>query len=475
MRTIFIFLSIYLSLFSQPLFSQTYSIVNCPYNYYVPSGGTNLTLGDDELKVVPIPFNFTFFDNSYSQVYVCSNGYITFNNVPTATGCCSGQGLPNATAPNNLIAAAWEDLYPPAGGTISYKTEGTAPSRVFVVTWDNVPHFAAGHQVFMQIQLHEALNEVRIMLQNMPSDGGLHTLGLENATGTVAYTPLGRNRANWSATNEAWAFVNCTSLTAPNCTSPTVNQGQSVSLSASGLPSATLRWFDASAGGNLLATGATFTTPALLNPDTFYVDQTTGTCTSQRNAVTVEVMSSPLPITLVNFTGESKEKSNTLHWNTTMETSASHFEIEKKNPNNEIYEQIGQIQARNLINGSLYLYEDNQPLIGKNTYRLKMMDINGAFSYSKEIEILHASAQEIQIYPNPASEVIHISLQNTENETVIFSLINELGEEVLHNAYETKGQGIATIHLQGLSSGVYCYKIHTFSQKKTGRLVVVNE
>jgi len=115
---------------------------------------------------------------------------VTFNNVLTATGCCQGQLLPNPNTPNNLIAAAWEDLYPPGGGTISYKTNGLAPNRLFTVTWNNVPHFAAGNKVFIQIQLMETSHEIRVMLQAMPSDGGLHTLGIENATGTVAIHQL---------------------------------------------------------------------------------------------------------------------------------------------------------------------------------------------------------------------------------------------------------------------------------------------
>ena len=51
----------------------------------------------------------------------------------------------------------------------------------------------------------------------------------------------------------------------------------------------TFEWYDASTGGNLIATGATFTTPVLTNSITYYVQADNGGCTSQRAAINVTV------------------------------------------------------------------------------------------------------------------------------------------------------------------------------------------
>lgn len=52
----------------------------------------------------------------------------------------------------------------------------------------------------------------------------------------------------------------------------------------------TLQWYDAPSGGNLLATGPTFTTPALLNDTVFYLQNTLGQCTSVRIPVPVTII-----------------------------------------------------------------------------------------------------------------------------------------------------------------------------------------
>ena len=77
------------------------------------TAGTAVSLGDDQVSgALPLGFNFDFYGNNYSQFYISSNGFITFS--PSFnSGCCSGQFIPNAANPNNLIAAVWTDLYPP--------------------------------------------------------------------------------------------------------------------------------------------------------------------------------------------------------------------------------------------------------------------------------------------------------------------------------------------------------------------------
>ena len=56
--------------------------------------------------------------------------------------------------------------------------------------------------------MFETSNIVEIHCQNCQDDAsGNATLGIENATGTVGYSPIGYNAAQWSATNLAWRFV----------------------------------------------------------------------------------------------------------------------------------------------------------------------------------------------------------------------------------------------------------------------------
>jgi len=76
---------------------------------------------------------------------------------------------------------------------------------------------------------------------------------------------------------------------APTSTGPSICPGSVATLTATA-PSGTIQWYDASVGGNLLASGTTFTTPALGATTTYYVQNTVGTCVSPRTAVTVSII-----------------------------------------------------------------------------------------------------------------------------------------------------------------------------------------
>lgn len=179
---------------------------------YAPlaGSGTTVSLGDDQLSsALPIGFSFDFFGNTYTNFYISSNGFMTFS-ASSGDGCCSGQNLPNTGNPNDVIAFAWEDLDPGDGfGSINYFTSGTSPNRILVMNFNAIPHYPGGsngNPVTTQVQLHETSNWIEIHTGSMTTDGGSHTMGIENATGTIAYTVPGRNGVSWSATNDFVRF-----------------------------------------------------------------------------------------------------------------------------------------------------------------------------------------------------------------------------------------------------------------------------
>lgn len=174
----------------------------------LPGSGTALILGDDQVSgVLPIGFTFTFFGNTYTDLYVSSNGFITFS-AGMPSGCCSGQLIPNTLTVNNEIAFSWDDMYPPGNGTIEYFTTGTAPFQTFVLNFFDIP-FCCGSvaAVKTQVILYESTNIIEIHTEyaNGVSPG---TMGIENIDGTVAYAVPGRNSSAWpSLVNDYVAFI----------------------------------------------------------------------------------------------------------------------------------------------------------------------------------------------------------------------------------------------------------------------------
>ena len=137
----------------------------------------------DEISAISIPFPFDFYGISYTQLYISSNGFITFT-ADTDAGCCSGRPLPQNDTWNNLIALFWEDLSRPEGN-IRYQTLGTPGNREFVIGFYRVPHHYDHHHVTFELILHEASGDIELQYGEAPGDGGTHSVGIENADGTI--------------------------------------------------------------------------------------------------------------------------------------------------------------------------------------------------------------------------------------------------------------------------------------------------
>ena len=195
-----------------------YTVSSIPYAALAPAGSPTVlwnTYQDDILSAaIPMPWaGFSYYGTPITNFFVSSNGYIQLETSSPVSA--TAQTLPNAAAPNNIIALAWSDLildeldFPTAN--IRYFTNGTTPNRILVVEYTKLRFFLGsglGQEVTGQIRLYESDNhiEVAALSVNDAGDGWPKTLGVENALGTVGIAAPGRNNGTWNTSNEAWAF-----------------------------------------------------------------------------------------------------------------------------------------------------------------------------------------------------------------------------------------------------------------------------
>ncbi len=145
--------------------------------------------GDDTLYgSFNIGFTFNFYGTDYTTFYVCNNGFVTF-----VGGNCgyNETDMPIGAAPNNFIAAFWDDLY--TSGTIKYELFGSAPNRYMVVSFEGINHISyQASSANFQVILYEGSNNIRLQytdstMGNASVDYGLSaTVGIENSTGSYA-------------------------------------------------------------------------------------------------------------------------------------------------------------------------------------------------------------------------------------------------------------------------------------------------
>ncbi|WP_299440118.1 HYR domain-containing protein [uncultured Aquimarina sp.] len=190
----------------------------------ISATGTEVILNDDDVSsALPIGFTFAFYGNQYTELYLSSNGFITFSDENESSN--RAQLIPDTSKPNNLIAFDWNDINPSVRGTIRYTTIGTAPNRTLIVDFDNVAYFASSLNTTVQVKLFETSNRIEIHATNIEDVGKDKTMGLENINGTSAIAVSGRNRTRWSANNEVVAFLP-TSEVFDNCGVDTLEASQ---------------------------------------------------------------------------------------------------------------------------------------------------------------------------------------------------------------------------------------------------------
>lgn len=189
--------------------TNTYAISNIPFATQNMASATVLTLADEAVSdALTIGFPFKFFEQTYNEIFVSSNGLVGFTKFGLEYYTNLVEVVPQpAYLPNNFIAFAWGDLNPAAGGTITYQQMGVAPNRKFIVDFNNIPFQAnSANKVTAQVILHEN-NTIEIQVTDISAGGIIKTMGLENIDASLGVAVTGRNASIWSATNEGILFT----------------------------------------------------------------------------------------------------------------------------------------------------------------------------------------------------------------------------------------------------------------------------
>ncbi|MBO9611797.1 MAG: T9SS type A sorting domain-containing protein [Dyadobacter sp.] len=202
-------------------------------------------------------------------------------------------------------------------------------------------------------------------------------------------------------------------------------------------------------------------------PGTYIYSVTAGQGGCAKTSEVVVTVTDVLPVTLIAFKAAVKESQVLLNWSTAEETNSSHFEIQRS-ASGDNWQVVGNVQAANESRERMdYEAVDNRPLIGGNLYRLKMVDHDSTFSYSKIARVVFDSPELFSFYPNPAADRLQLTEAALKNAASV-ELLDQTGKTVLKTS--KLGSAISIGHLP---AGMYVLQIIGRDDIVTSRKVAI--
>lgn len=180
-----------------------------------------------------------------------------------------------------------------------------------------------------------------------------------------------------------------------------------------------------------------------------YTATDNGGAVSSPATVTIPFTASPLPVRLVSFKATGTGTEAVLDWTTLSERNSKGFSVERS-PNAGNWESLGWVDSKSgngLSTARLtYTYTDSHPAAPVSYYRLKMLDLDGTYSYSP---VASVEMFRIVVYPNPARD--YVSVSGIHSSDVREVALHDLsGRVVFRGAFPDKGILITKDFAKGL-------------------------
>lgn len=196
------------------------------------------------------------------------------------------------------------------------------------------------------------------------------------------------------------------------------------------------------------------------------------------------VLTATLPVKWMNFDGKNLGDKVQLNWITVNEINNVRFDIERST-NNQNFGKIGFVKGfGNTVVIQKYDFIDEltnlnniDPFSDKLYYRLKQIDYDGNYHYSKTISIDAPSMFGVFVYPNPFNEFLNVAINsNISNQNCDVKLMNISGRELITKSFITNNKEFVyeMKEVNLLNPGIYFIRITVDGKIFTNKIIKIN-
>ena len=179
-----------------------------------------------------------------------------------------------------------------------------------------------------------------------------------------------------------------------------------------------------------------------------------------------------LPVEWLTFKGRYVGDQVQLDWATGSEENNSHFVIERTHDGAH-WEEIGEVAGAGFATEvTRYMFMDENPYKDFNYYRIKQVDYDGEYDYSKIVlvsSMVQSARLDLNVHPNPANDYVRIRvIGGSKNSTI--EVMDIQGSVV--RKLELTDNPVVRIETSNLDTGIYFIKYSNGVQSLTKKLVV---
>lgn len=195
------------------------------------------------------------------------------------------------------------------------------------------------------------------------------------------------------------------------------------------------------------------TSPTCFNPTTPY-----------NSGSPMVLAATTLPVEFISFNGERKNTStDILDWSVGQVTGNAGYAIERS-ADGIRFNQVGFVpETSTSEDQKSYTFNDNNAGAYPWYYRLKQVDINGSYTFSKTIFIRGDKNSSMRVFASEDGNTIHVYGSLSDN-IAAFQLVTSTGQEIIRKVINKQ---VTDIPVTNLSKGIYYYRVIDNTNKVT--------
>ena len=181
-------------------------------------------------------------------------------------------------------------------------------------------------------------------------------------------------------------------------------------------------------------------------------------------------ITSPLPVSLIDFTARLTEKGVELKWSTATENNSDYFTIERS-PDGDKFKTMTTVQGSgDSFNEVNYATHDREPFSNRTYYRLLQTDFDGRTTNLKTISVATSKPLgEIEVVPNPSKGNFWFDLPEGAVNYEL-KIMSSAGQQVPFN-HSALGSRVF-IDAQSLPKGFYILKVVSDSGMHAAKFII---